>query len=95
MGTVDEIAPPQTASIELELAVAGPEADIRTALGERGISHWQHNGDAQHRLLLRLQDQSAVDQCIDDLRRRGISIIGLSRRKITLEDAFLTLLQEE
>jgi ABC-2 type transport system ATP-binding protein len=92
MGTVAEIAPQQTTGVELDVVVSGAEADLRTALGDRGITALESMGDGQHRLRLRLLDQAAVDQCIDDFRSHGVSIIGLSRRRLTLEDAFLTLL---
>jgi hypothetical protein len=46
------------------------------------------------RLGVRLADQDAVDLCIDDLRRQQISIIGMSRRRISLEEAFLEILAQ-
>jgi ABC-2 type transport system ATP-binding protein len=92
IGKVDEIAPQQTAGIELELVVSGTELSVRTALGERGVNRCDPMGDGQLRLLMRLIDQAAVDECIDDVRSHGISIIGLARHRVTLEDAFLRLL---
>jgi ABC-2 type transport system ATP-binding protein len=94
MGSVSEIAPRQTQGVEVELLLTGQELDIRRALGERGVNQWDRTAEGQHRLVLRLLDQSAVDQCVDDLRRQGLSIIGLARRRITLEDAFLSLLSD-
>jgi hypothetical protein len=43
-------------------------------------------------LLMRLIDQAAVDECVDDIRRHRISIVGLARHRVSLEDAFLSLL---
>ena len=91
LGTVEEISPPQTEGVELELHVAGGEADVRAALGDRGVRTWEALSEGQYRLLLRLLDQAAVDSCVDDLRRHGVSLIGLARHRITLEDAFLQL----
>ena len=92
MGKVDEIAPSQAAGIELELVVNGTQAEIQVALGERGVNRWETLGDGQQRLFLRLLGQAAVDECVDDIRRRGISVIGLARHRVSLEDAFLSLL---
>jgi ABC-2 type transport system ATP-binding protein len=91
-GGVDQIAPQQTEGVELDLVVTGAEPTIRRALAERGVNKWETNGGEQHRLSLRLLDQSAVNACIDDLRREDISIVGMTRRRVTLEDAFLKLL---
>ncbi|MBP87853.1 MAG: multidrug ABC transporter ATP-binding protein [Planctomycetaceae bacterium] len=91
LGTVDEIAPDQSEGIELELTLTGGKPTIEAALGERTIGQWDSAGDEQHRLRLRMSDQSAIDQCIDDLRKSDVSIVGLSPRRLTLEDAFLRL----
>lgn len=91
IGSVDEIAPKRPEGVELELRVAGSEAAVRAALGQRGVNRWETLPEGQHRLLLRLLDQAAVDACVDDMRRHGVSLIGLSRRRVTLEDAFLQL----
>lgn len=91
VGSMDELAPQSSASVEVELTLAAQAELIREALGARGILRWSEVGGGQFRVVLRLQDQRAVDACIDDLRQRQISMIELSRRKITLEDAFLTL----
>ena len=91
-GRVDQIAPQQTEGVELDLVVTGEGPAIRNALAERGVNKWETNGGGHHSLSLRLLDQAAVDSCIDDLRRQNISIVGLTRRRVTLEDAFLRLL---
>jgi ABC-2 type transport system ATP-binding protein len=94
MGTVDEISPQRPEGVELELRVAGSEDAVRTALGERGVNQWESLPDHQHRLRLRLRDQAAVDQCVDDMRQQGVSLVDLTRHRVTLEDAFLRLLSE-
>ncbi len=94
IGGVNEIAPQRAEGIELDLCVAGEEADLRAALGERGVRSCEAIGEGQFRLGLRLLDQAAVDECVDDLRRHGMSLVGLTRRRVTLEDAFLRLFAE-
>ena len=43
---------------------------------------------------VRLADQAAVNDCVDDLRRELISIVGMARHRVTLEDAFLEILAQ-
>jgi hypothetical protein len=43
---------------------------------------------------LRLAEQSEVDQIVDALRSRGVSLVGLSRGRVTLEDAYLEAVAE-
>ena len=38
--------------------------------------------------------QPAVDELIDRLRAAGISIVGLSRRRVSLEEAYLEIVAE-
>ena len=94
LGAVDEIAPDQSEGVELELTLTGSKATIETALGERKVGQWESLDDERHRLRLRIGDQAAVDQCVDDLRASAISIVGLTPRRLTLEDAFLRLFSE-
>ena len=63
-------------------------------MGDRGLSAWTQVGPQRFRLVLRLLDQAAVDGCVDDMRKQGVSIVGLTPRKLTLEDAFLSLIAE-
>lgn len=85
--------PPRT-GFELDLELAGAEGMIREALQNRELKKWEPAPAGQFRLSLTLDDQRSVDGCIDDLRRRGVSIVGLARRKVSLEDAFLEILAE-
>jgi ABC-2 type transport system ATP-binding protein len=94
-GDVHELSAQQTEGVELEIVVATSEEVVRTSLGKRDIASCQVNRDGTHRVVLQLSDQAAVDHCIDDLRSSGISIVGLSRRRVTLEDAFLKLFAED
>jgi ABC-2 type transport system ATP-binding protein len=85
----------QPMGLELELELAGTEAAVREALGARQVDRWQPASAADRfHVALRIADQTAVDRCVDDLRGRGISIIGLSRRRVSLEDAFIEILAE-
>lgn len=48
---------------------------------------------AADRVTLRLPDQSRVDGAVDALRAAGVSLVGLSRRRLSLEDAFLAIVE--
>lgn len=91
IGTVDEIAPQKTEGIEVEFVVKGDKEAVGRALGKRSLTHWRTEG-CNHQILLPIQDQAAVDKCVDDLRKNQISVVQLNPRRITLEDAFLKLL---
>jgi ABC-2 type transport system ATP-binding protein len=92
VGSPEEIAPQRPQGVDLELTLCGPEDRIRAALGERGIKQWRVLEGDQYHLLIRLTDQAAVDQCVDDLRRHEVSIVDLSRHRVSLEEAFLDIL---
>lgn len=94
VGDVHELSAQQTEGVELELIMAANEERVRASLGEREISACHTHRDGNQRVVLQLADQAAVDRCIDDLRASGISIVGLSRRRVTLEDTFLKLFAE-
>jgi ABC-2 type transport system ATP-binding protein len=94
MGTVDELAPQQTEGLEVDIVVLAPKDRVRGALGERGVKRWESGEQDTHELHMRLLDQAAVDSLLDDLRQANVSVIGLHRRRVTLEDAFLSLFAE-
>lgn len=94
IGSVTEIASDQLEGLDLELELSGPKKAILQALGDRPISKGETLGQDHFRCVVRLADQAAADRCIDDLRSKQVSIIGISRRRITLEEAFLDILAE-
>ncbi len=91
LGTVAEIAPQQSEGVEVNLSVTGDREAVSRALGDRSVTDWQTDG-SHHRILMPMLDQAAVDQCVDSMRQHLISIVSLNPRRITLEDAFLKLL---
>jgi ABC-2 type transport system ATP-binding protein len=81
-------------ALELHLDLMGSEQAIRQTLGELPITQWQSFSAADFRLVARLPGQGQVDELIDQLRAAGISIVGLSRRRVSLEDAYLEIVAE-
>jgi ABC-2 type transport system ATP-binding protein len=86
--------PGEQEALELHLDLMGSEQAIRQTLGELPITQWQSFSAADFRLVARLPGQGQVDELIDQLRAAGISIVGLSRRRVSLEDAYLEIVAE-
>src|SRR4029079_3100157 len=84
----------QTAELELHLDLTGDEQVIRETLGTLPVASWQAFSATDFRVVARLKQQTEVDQLIDRLRGAGVSIIGLSRRRVSLEDAYLEIVAE-
>ncbi|MSR57275.1 MAG: ABC transporter ATP-binding protein [Planctomycetaceae bacterium] len=80
---------------DVEVTLIGSESIIRTALGDRPIAQWTAMEAGQYRVALGLDHQPQVDECVDDLRQAGVSIVGLGRRRDTLEEAFLEIVADD
>lgn len=94
LGTVEQIAPRRSDELELDLTLTGTQEAIQAAFQQHRIATWQTTDHGLHRLTVHLASQADVDRCTDQLRQRGISIVSLARRRMSLEDAFLDLLNE-
>ena len=92
MGSVAEIAPQQQDGVTLDLELMGDPDQIGQIL--KAAVQLSENDNEGHRVTVELPDQAAVDQCVDQLRASGVSIVNLSRERITLEDAFLQLFEQ-
>jgi ABC-2 type transport system ATP-binding protein len=91
-GLIEEIT--HRVEAEVEITVAGSEQTIRSALAARAITEWTALSSDEFQFAVKLNDQAAVDQCIDELRRGGVSIVNLSRRRDSLEEAFLAIVSQ-
>jgi ABC-2 type transport system ATP-binding protein len=80
--------------LELHLDLTGPEPIIRQMLGALPIATWQSFSATEFRVITRVPHQPDVDLLIDRLRAAGISIVGLTRRRVSLEDAYLEIVAE-
>lgn len=93
IGSVEEFTSAAEDS-ELELELLASEERIRGALGGTGC---QAVGDGSPDLTcvhINVKGQAEIDKVIDSLRKADISILSLSRRKKTLEDFFLDVVQQ-
>src|SRR6185503_3064376 len=84
----------QPGELELHLDLTGDERAIREALGALFIANWQAFSASDFRVVTRVPQQTEVNQLIDRLRGAGVSIVGLNRRRVSLEDAYLEIVAE-
>jgi ABC-2 type transport system ATP-binding protein len=96
VGPVDTVAArtSEAAELEVQLELVGQEGEVHEALNGRALDLWEPLGDNRFRAALRVPDQAEVDACIDRLRAKGVSVVSLARRRLSLEDAFLQMLQK-
>jgi ABC-2 type transport system ATP-binding protein len=76
---------------EVQFVLLGSETRMRAALAGYELGQFQAAGADQFQVVVHVADQAAADRCVDDLRRQGISIAGMSRCRQTLEEAFLSI----
>ena len=92
VGTINDLTP--SAETDLQLRLLGHEATIRSACGAAEPNLTQLEDDV-FQLQITVPDQAAADALVDRLRQQSVSIVQLTRRKKTLEDAFLELIAEK
>jgi ABC-2 type transport system ATP-binding protein len=97
VGGVSEITDEAAEGSDLEiiLHLESEETAIRDALGSQEPTSWRAVGKNRFHVGVAIQDQNQVNVLIDALRSGNVSIYSMSRRKMTLEDAFLDIVQEE
>jgi ABC-2 type transport system ATP-binding protein len=82
------------AEADVSLELAGDEMAIRAGLTGTVITSSQLAAPGVVRVTVKSLRQADVDRCLDRLRNQGVSIVGLSRVRRTLEDAFLAIVAE-
>ena len=91
VGALDELRP--AGEGELQLTLQGSPEQLSTA-----IPNWQPDpgwtSEQPVTVVIPVASQAAADATVDRLRATGISIIRLSWRGQTLEDAFLRMIDE-
>lgn len=95
VGRVDELARVATEQLQLDIRLQGDARRIEHALGQLSLPTALQVDEDEVVWSGALPDQPALDQLVDVLRRSGISILEISRRTTTLEDAFLQLIGED
>lgn len=85
----------QPHGLEISFELRGSAETVERLLPRHGVQNWQTTGRDHVLAVARLENQAKVDQFVDELRREGISILQMTRKGATLEDAFLTLMSRE
>ncbi|HEX5443062.1 MAG TPA: ABC transporter ATP-binding protein [Pirellulales bacterium] len=93
LGRVDELT--VLSAIDVTWVLSGDETTIRSVLSIDSASPLLVPAPGQVQVTTAVDDQAAVDRAVDALRRRGVSIVSLSRARRTLEDAFLETVQQQ
>ncbi len=93
VGTVDEIAPQDAKGLRVQLSLAGDELKIRDALLPHGSAEIETRPNSHVQARLQLADQAEVDSLVDALRSQSISIVDLTRHRLSLEDVFLDVIK--
>lgn len=86
-GTIEELTP-ATGTTRIELRSA-PE-DLDAVLN--GVGQVLKNEGRAFEMLL---SDEELDQTVDALRRAGLTIAGISQRRLSLEESFIDLIQED
>lgn len=86
-GTMDELTPDTGRTT---FSVAPTETDVQSLLG--GVGDKFESDEESFSLEV---DQAQQDQVIDKLRAAGVSILKIEQRKLTLEETFIDLVQED
>ncbi|WP_254510654.1 ABC transporter ATP-binding protein [Anatilimnocola floriformis] len=97
--------------VDVHLDLVGEETAIRDSLQRQAVppaavTNWQAVADPQvagatpvkahsFRFNVKLPDQLGVDSLVDELRRRQVSIVGLTRPRMSLEQAYLEIVAAE
>jgi ABC-2 type transport system ATP-binding protein len=84
----------QPSDADVRLVVAGDESAIRAALVEAKGADIRLVGVNQFEVLLHGADQAAIDRAVDRVRGQSLSLVSMTRKTQTLEQAFLAILEQ-
>jgi ABC-2 type transport system ATP-binding protein len=91
-GPIDHLT--RASGAESMFEVRCEEDVVRAALGVKTILRVEPRGSELLAVTVSVEDQAAVDRCIDELRCAGVSIVSVSSARRTLEDAFLEVVSQ-
>lgn len=91
-GTVKELTQQHG---QLVLRLYGTEAAIRQALSQETVDSCIEAGEGRYEVQVATTSQNDSDRIVDQLRAADISIVSLSGRQQTLEEAFLEIVSTE
>lgn len=78
----------------IEFSLKGNPQDVEACF--EGVQHEMVASTAdQISVAVNISDQAKIDEMVDRLREKKISLISLVRKRVTLEDAFLQIIDEK
>jgi len=83
----------QSNQIDLSIDINGERAVIQSIFAGEFQAEMEDFGDSKFRARLQVANQDQVDKLVDRLRHDGVSLVSLARKRITLEDAFLQIVE--
>jgi ABC-2 type transport system ATP-binding protein len=89
IGPIAEVT--QQAALEFQLELRGAQESIAAALATCQPENLAWS-DGLCRVTVRFAEVRELDAMIDRLRGAEVSIVGVARRRVSLEDAFLTMI---
>lgn len=96
VGPIQELT--QVASSGVTFRLSATSTQIQTALQSFDPHHirWRHDSDSDFSTVtMESTDQSLVDSLVDRFRLSGVSIVSMARERLTLEEAFLQLVDRD
>ncbi len=83
-----------TAEANILVQVQGQAEAINTSLTDFKFEIVERQNDNRFSVKVTATDQPSVDRLVDSMRTNGVSLLGLEQHKVTLEDAFLKIVEE-
>ena len=95
-GSVDDIGArlraqdPERESFQVDMALQGPPDEIPSLFD--GCENVTFQPGKETEVSLSVNDQGEIDALVDRIRQHGISLVKLQRHRVSLEDAFLSII---
>ncbi|MGZ0174071.1 MAG: ABC transporter ATP-binding protein [Planctomycetales bacterium] len=96
VGSIQELT--QAASPGVTFKLIAEQAEFQAAvdlLDDAGIQWRTINNDDSQTIIVESTEQSAIDQTVDSFRQANVSISAIIRQQLTLEEAFLQLVDRD
>lgn len=96
-GGVDEIGDViggTSGHLKLAIGVKGDPEAINSCFDGLEFKILERKTETEFRVETSVDDQEAVDKLVDNIRNKSVSIIELERKQVSLEDAFLHIVDD-
>ncbi|GMW00150.1 MAG: ABC transporter ATP-binding protein [Candidatus Hydrogenedentota bacterium] len=80
---------------EMEMTVLAPDSVVEAALAGLPFERMGRSTGGELSIVIQADSQRSLDSYVDALRRSGVSITSIVRRRQTLEEAFLRLVGQK